>query len=46
MSADKDMNSVISNAAICSCSYGYVAKVDGKNGITLPRNPLLDGAGL
>ena len=25
---------------------GHVAKVDGKNGITLPRNPLLDGAGL
>lgn len=25
---------------------GYVAKVDGKNGITLLRNPLLDGAGL
>ena len=25
---------------------GYVAKVDGKNGITLPHNPLLDGASL
>mgnify|MGYP004459943995 FL=1 len=25
---------------------GYVAKVDGKNGITLTRNPLLNGAGL